>query len=169
MYIPFEQLSDEARIWIYQANRPLAYEERILMSQKTKDFLAQWTSHGNPKQCSANIFYDQFLILAVEESFQGATGCAVDASIQFIRSLEQELQVDLLDRTHIAFRQDECNVLVPLGQLKEKIQQEIISADMLTFDNTITKKAELIDKWLIGAKDAWLSKYFQPHSLASTA
>ena len=161
MYIPFEQLSDEARIWVYQANRSLVYEERAAMLQKTKSFLAQWASHGNPLQCSADILYDQYLILAVEESFQGATGCAVDASIQFIRSLEQEFQIDLLDRTVIAFRQDENNMIVPLGQLQEKIQQGIISADMLTFDNTITKKEALAHQWLIRARDSWLGKYFR--------
>lgn len=160
MYIPFQQLSDEARIWVYQASRPLVHEQRAAMLQKTQSFLEQWASHGNPLQCSADILYNQFLILAVEESFQGATGCAVDASIQFIRSLEQEFQLDLLDRTHIAFRQDEHNVVVPLGQLTAKIQQGIISADMLTFDNTITKKEALAEQWLVRAKDSWLGKYF---------
>ena len=160
MYIPFEQLSDEARVWVYQANRSLVHEEKAGILQQTKAFLAQWTAHGSPLHCSAAILYDQFLILAVEESFQGATGCAVDASIQFIRSLEQEHQIDLLDRTHIAFRKAESNVVVPLEQLQEKIQQRSISADMLTFDNTITKKEALADQWLVRAQDSWLGKYF---------
>ena len=168
MYIPFEQLSDEARIWVYQASRPLSQQEQTSMLQKALSFLTQWVSHGNPLQSSAALLYDQFLILAVEESFQGATGCAVDASIQFIRSLEQEFQLTLLDRTHVAFRQDEHNVLVPLSQLQAKIQQESISAKTLTFDNTITKKRELADQWLIRAKDAWLGKYFQPRPIATS-
>ena len=165
MYIPFSQLSDEARIWIYQANRPLTQEESKMMLQSAQEFLAQWASHGRPLQGSAEILYDQFLILAVEESFQGATGCAVDASVQFIRSLEQELQLSLMDRTHIAFRHDEANIIVPLGHIKEKIQQGDISADMLTFDNTITHKAALADKWLVRVGDSWLGRYFheQPH------
>ena len=81
MYIPFEQLSDEARLWIYQANRLLTQEERISILQKSLTFLTKWVSHGNPLQSSAALLHDQFLVLAVEESFQGATGCAVDASI----------------------------------------------------------------------------------------
>ena len=169
MYIPFEQLSDEARIWIYQANRSLVDEESAAILQKTKSFLAQWASHGNPLQCSADIRYDQFLILAVEERFQGATGCAVDASIQFIRSLDQEFQLDLLDRTLITFRQDQNNVVVPLRQLQEKIQQGKISAAMLTFDNTITTKAALAHQWLIHARDSWLGKYFTASSACAAA
>ena len=153
MYIPFHQLSGEAHVWIYQASHPFGQEEKAAVLQKVQAFLEQWASHGRPLQCSAEILYDQFLILAVDESFQSATGCAVDASVQFIRGLEQAFQVDLLNRTHIAFRRGEANSVVPLGQLKEKIQQGAILGDMLTFDNTITKKEEnekrilLCDTW----------------------
>ena len=160
MYIPFEQLSDEARIWVYQASRPLVQQEREKVLQEAQSFLAQWASHGNPLQCSATIMHNQFLILAVEESFQGATGCAVDASVQFIRSLEQAFQISMLDRTQIAFRQGEENSIVPLAQLQEKIEEGNIMPGMLTFDNTITKKADLEAKWLVRAKDTWLGRYF---------
>ena len=160
MYIPFEQLSAEARIWVYQASRPLEVGESEKILEETRAFLAPWASHGNPLQGSATILYNQFLVLAVEESFKGATGCAVDASVQFIRVLEQTFQIDLLDRTRIAFRQNGEQVLVPLSELKENIQQGSISADMLTFDNTVTKKADLEDKWLVLAKDSWLSSYY---------
>ena len=160
MYIPFHQLSDAARIWIYQASRPLEQEAKEAMLQKVQAFLEQWASHGHPLQCGTAILYDQFLILAVEERLQGATGCAVDASVQFIGELEQIFQVGLLDRTHIAFRWGEDHCLVPLDQLKAKIQQGTILADMLTFDNTITKKGALTNQWLVRAGDSWLSKYF---------
>ncbi|HAN50013.1 MAG TPA: hypothetical protein DCQ08_03350 [Amoebophilaceae bacterium] len=160
MYVPFNQLSDAARIWVYQASRPLEQEEKATMLQNLQEFLEQWTAHGNPLQCSTEILYEQFLILAVEESLQGATGCAVDASVQFIRGLEQAFQVHLLHRDYIAFRRGETNFVVPLDQLKEKIQQGAILADMLTFDNTVTKKEELADRWLVRAEDSWLAKYF---------
>jgi len=160
MYVPFNQLSDEARIWVYQASRPLGQEEKKLILQKTRDFLAQWASHGHPLQSSVEILQDQFLVLAVEESFQCATGCAIAASVQFIRELEQTFQVDFLYKTHIAFRNHQANFLVPLSQLKEKIQQGIILKDLLTFDNTITKKEELASKWLTRAEESWIGKYF---------
>ena len=161
MYTPFNQLSDQARIWIYQANRPLRKEEATAMLQKTKIFLAQWSAHGNPLQGSAAIRYDHFLILAVEESTQSATGCAVDASMQLIRGLEQAFQVDFLARTNIAFRHGHDIWIVPIAQLKAKVQQGAILPNMLTFDNTITQKGALVDQWLVRAQDAWLGRYFQ--------
>ena len=75
MYIPFQQLSDKARIWIYQASRPFKNDEQTKIHAKAQAFLEQWTTHGRPLQCSATLFYDQFLVLAVEESYP------IDASI----------------------------------------------------------------------------------------
>ena len=163
MYIPFAQLSDAARIWIYQASRPLPQEASVLL-QKAQDFVAQWTAHGRPLQGSATLRYDQFLVLAVEESLQNATGCAVDASTQLVRDLEQAFQITLLERTCIAFRQEQKNMLVPLAQLAAQIQQGIVAKEMLMFDNTITKKGDLADKWLVPARATWLGKYFAAHS-----
>ncbi|MCU0317777.1 MAG: hypothetical protein MUC61_00320 [Amoebophilaceae bacterium] len=161
MYIPFHQLSGEAHVWVYQASRPFGQEEKAAVLQKAQEFLGQWASHGLPLQCSAEILYDQFLILAVDETLQSATGCAVDASVKFIRTLEQAFQVDLLSRTHVAFRQGEDNFLVPLSQLEDSIRQGAISEDMLTFDNTITKKTEIVDKWLVRAGESWFGRYFR--------
>ena len=160
MYLPFHQLSDEARIWVYQASRPLAHAETAQLLQKAQEFLGQWAAHGHPLQCSAEIFYDQFLILAVEESYQSTTGCSIDASVQFIRELEQTFKVDLLDRTHVAFRYHDANFTVPLDQIQEKVKQGTITEDMLLFDNTITTKEALVGKWLVRAGDSWISMYF---------
>ena len=163
MYIPFMQLSDAARIWIYQASRPLTQEASALL-QKVQDFVEQWAAHGRPLQGSATLRYDQFLILAVEESLQSVTGCEVDASIQLVRDQERAFQITLLDRTCIAFRQEQKNMLVPLAQLAAQIQQGIVAKETLIFDNTITKKGDLADKWLVPAQATWLGKYFTPCS-----
>lgn len=160
MYVSFDQLSDEARIWIYQANRPLQPEETSTLLPMTREFLERWAAHGRPLQCSATLLYDQFLVLAVEESYQGATGCSVDASVQFVRQLEQTFQISLLDRTQIAFRRTNDTVVTSLNQLKAQIQAGAADADLLVFDNTITQKAALANQWLIPVKESWLGKYF---------
>jgi len=160
MYIPFDQLSDEARIWIYPANRFLERIEQEIILKESHAFLAQWDTHGQPLQCSAKVFYNQFLILAVEESFQPVSGCAIDASVQFVRTLAQSFQIDFLNKTLIIFRYNGANFMVPLDQLTKKIQQGVVSEDTFTFDNTILTKKDLSDKWLIRARMSWLGKYF---------
>lgn len=60
MYIPFEQLSDQARIWIYQANRSLTLQEQEAVLQASKTLVATWTSHERPLQGSAHGQCHQF-------------------------------------------------------------------------------------------------------------
>ena len=38
MYIPFEELSAESRVWIYQGSRPFTPHEEELMSKALKNF-----------------------------------------------------------------------------------------------------------------------------------
>jgi hypothetical protein len=35
---------------------------------------------------------------------QSATGCSIDASVEFIQSLEQKYKVDLLDKMNVTFK-----------------------------------------------------------------
>ena len=160
MYMPFEQLSDDARIWVYQANRKFTQGEQAALLPKTREFLQTWEAHGRSLYCSVTLRYDQFIILAVEDKVQNPTGCAVDASVQFIRTLEQACEVTLLDRTHIAFKDDTRIFLIQLDKLPHAVKHGTILRDMLTFDNTITKKRELTHKWLVRVQDTWLNKHF---------
>jgi len=68
MYIPFDALSDQAHIWIYQAHRQLMPEEQEAILHKAKAFLAAWTSHGRPLQCGAKIFYDRLLGFSIAKT-----------------------------------------------------------------------------------------------------
>ena len=168
MYTSFNQLSGQAHIWIYQANRQLATEEIAAILQKSKAFLEAWTSHGRPLQCGAEVLHNRFLVFAIERSTQELSCCTVDSAIHFLRELKDTLQLDLLDRTNVVFKQGDAIFTVPLDQVKEKIQQGEILADMLMFDNTITHKAALADKWLVPAKDSWLGKYVPQPMLSRT-
>ncbi len=161
MKVLFDQLSDEACIWIYQADRALTMDEQVTLLIDTDEFLDNWTSHGQPLKCSYVLLYDQFLILSVEEQYQGATGCAIDASIQFLQTLEKKLKLRFLDRTQLAFMHDETVVLVPMSQIEAKIQEGVVTSDMYFFDNTITKKGDMLGQWIVNVQDTWLAKYFK--------
>jgi len=46
MYIPFDQMPDEARVWIYPSNRPFSESEIPLLKNLVEQFLTQWTAHN---------------------------------------------------------------------------------------------------------------------------
>ncbi|OUW72803.1 MAG: ABC transporter ATPase, partial [Flavobacteriaceae bacterium TMED204] len=46
MKVPFDQLPDTARVWIYPANRSFSEDEIAEIKEKAEVFLEQWTAHG---------------------------------------------------------------------------------------------------------------------------
>ena len=96
MYVPFESLPEESRIWIYQSNRKFSDEEIAEIENDLKSFIENWAAHGTSLEASYLLKYNRFIILAVNQEVQQATGCSIDSSVAFIQELEQKYQVDLI-------------------------------------------------------------------------
>ncbi|WP_317048526.1 hypothetical protein [Echinicola strongylocentroti] len=153
-------MPDTARVWIYQANRKFSNEEKDLITSRMTAFCDQWNTHGNRMPTSFDIKYDQFIILSVDESQLGASGCSIDSSVRTLRELDEVLQVNLLDQGKVSFiNQDEITIS-SLGQIKEYIQDGQLTSSTKVFNTTVQRKEDLKDKWLIPASDSWLNRYF---------
>ena len=46
MYVPFENLPEDSKIWIYQSNRKFSEEEITEIENELKTFLENWSAHG---------------------------------------------------------------------------------------------------------------------------
>jgi len=88
MYIPFENLPENSKIWIYQSNRKFSEAEMTEIENELKAFLENWTAHGTGLEASYLLKYNRFIIIAVNQEVQQATGCSIDSSVAFIQSLE---------------------------------------------------------------------------------
>ena len=160
MYIPFDQLPPHARLWIYQAGRPFTEAEQAEIKPLLERFSTEWSSHGKGLQASAELLYDRFLVLANNESETAASGCSIDASVNFVRELEQRYGVSFFDRTQLAFLQEGQVKLVSMSELKNKVAAGDIRKDSLYFDTLIHNYQELETAWPKPAGNSWLSRYF---------
>lgn len=160
MKVDFNLLPDHSRIWIYQSNRPLSPEEKVKIHEMAADFIAEWTAHGNELKAGAGIFYDHFLVLSVNERVTGVSGCSIDASVRFIRQLENLLDIELTDRSKIACLEQDTVRLTNLQNIKNQIANQQIMPDTLIFNNLVQTKGALKDQWLVPAGDSWMKKYF---------
>ncbi|MEQ9468795.1 MAG: hypothetical protein RLN88_15400 [Ekhidna sp.] len=161
MLIPFEQMPDHARLWIYQAERKLTAQEVEFVEANTKTFLNQWQAHGNDLKASFSVEYDQFLIISVDESFSQASGCSIDASVHLIKALENELRISFMTTSQVAFLQGETINLYPFNQLKIQAQEQVITPETLVFDNTVQNVAAFRSGWLKESGQTWVKRYFQ--------
>lgn len=93
MYIPFENLPEESKIWIYQSNRKFSDDEFAAIDADLKIFIENWAAHGTSLEASYLLKYNRFIILAVNQEVQIATGCSIDSSVQFIQTLEKNMML----------------------------------------------------------------------------
>ncbi len=156
----FDQLPDTARVWIYQASRPLTEAELTAANRLLTQFTADWTAHGHALRAGGAFLHQQFLIIGLDESQAGASGCSIDASVHFVQALERLLTVELLDKSQLAFLADGVVQLRSRGELREAVAAGDLTANSLYFDNTLTTKAQLKASWPMPAGQTWLRKYF---------
>jgi hypothetical protein len=130
-------------------------------------FTRDWKSHGTPVRADGHLFYGQFIVLMADETAAGVSGCSTDSSVHLIKQIEQHTSANLFDRINLAFYIDGQVRLVPLAQLPKQIENGLIQADTLYFNNTIQTKEELEASWLIPVKDSWLGKKYLRTQTAS--
>lgn len=160
MYLPFEEMPAGARIWIYQSDRKLTPEEERLVSEKLQPFCEQWNTHGSRMPTSFDIKYSKFIILSVDESQLGASGCSIDSSVKTLRNIEEELGINLLNQGKVSFMEGEEVTTATLPEIKNYISSGKLEQETYIFNPIVEKKKDLEEKWLITAKESWLSKYF---------
>ena len=161
MLAKFDRISENARVWIYQADRAISDEEKALIDQELQRFLGQWAAHGSALQAAGDVLHQHFLIICIDESFQMASGCSIDSSVRFVQELGQKLGIDFFQRTNLAFALDGNIELVAMAQLKAAVEQGKVTADSLFFDNNIQSKSQLAGQWQIKAGESWLKRYFK--------
>jgi hypothetical protein len=160
MYVAFDHLPPQARVWIYQASRPLAEEEIMPLLPRLAAFAEEWTSHGRQLAASAQLLHKQFLVIGLDEQVAGASGCSIDASVRFVQELERNLGVLLLEKSRMAFLTNGELRLLTRRELREAIATGQVQADTLYFNNTLTTKGQLDDQWPAPAGQTWLASYF---------
>ncbi len=163
MNINFQDLipkdfDDNSRVWVYQSNRLFSKKEALQLQEKLKNFSKEWNSHGSAVKSYANLFFRRFIILMADESAVKVGGCSTDSAFRFIKNLEKEYDVQLLDRQTVAFIVNEKIRLVPLADVNFSIENDFITPDTLFFNNTILIKKELLNNWIIPLKDSWLAQ-----------
>lgn len=161
MYVPFEEMPDHSRIWIYQSNRKFSDEEVQVIEQKLQEFTEQWVAHATPLQTSFTIKYNRFVILVVDQEVHAASGCSIDASVRVIQELEKQFAVDLMDKMNVTFRTGEFIAYKDLADFKKMAKSKAVSAETIVFNNLVNDLGEFKDFWEVPAAESWHSRFFK--------
>lgn len=160
MYVPFENLPPESKIWIYQSNRKFSDEEFAEIESDLKIFLDSWAAHGASLECSYQLKYNRFIVLAVNQEVQNPTGCSIDASVQFIQNLEQKYSVDLLDKMNVTFKLGDHVAHKTLIDFKKMAKDKAVTENTIVFNNLVNTIEDWNDNWEVPAGESWHSRFF---------
>ncbi|MCO5945653.1 ABC transporter ATPase [Mucilaginibacter flavidus] len=152
--------SENSRVWVYQGDRELTDNEALQIKVLLDNFTTGWTAHNNQLKAKAEIRYNRFLILIVDEGQAGASGCSIDKSVHFMQQIEAQFGINLFDRFNLAYRKGNEVLSAPRAQFEELLKQGNINTDTIVFNNLVQNLTELENKWEVPFKDSWHIQLF---------
>lgn len=158
---PYNELSPKSKIWIYQSSRPFNNIEALAIQQELENFTQQWAAHGQGLKAYGTLYYQQFIILMVDETAHGASGCSIDSSVHFLKDLQKKYKATLFDRLNMAYKNASNEIVTADRNTFEKlVNMGEINDDTIVFNNLVRNKQEFETKWEIPMKESWHKRIF---------
>jgi hypothetical protein len=127
--------SEDARVWLYVADRKLSEHEGGEVLSKSQLFAQSWTAHNHLLSAGAFLLYDQILVLIVDETKTSASGCSIDKSTHFVEGIGKLFDVDFFVRDLVFYQDNEGLVSsVKLNQLSRLLSLASITPETLVLD-----------------------------------
>lgn len=157
MFCNFEEISPEAKVWVYQSNRALTTQEVSEINHQIIEFINSWTAHQQVVKGFGEVKYNRFIVLCAD-SF--TSGCSIDTSVHFIKRVGALYNIDFFDRLSIAYLKDDnqSTDTFRLNKLQALYEEQKISDDTIIFNNLVANKQALLDNWQVKLADSFLAE-----------
>ncbi|WP_299118412.1 ABC transporter ATPase [uncultured Tenacibaculum sp.] len=157
MLVDFNTLSEEAKVWIYPSSRKFYPQEIEGLKEKLKTFSEEWKSEEDFK-VSFELRYNRFIIFSVEDNIQ-LSNAEIDKQVAFVLQLQQEYDIELLDKMNVCFKQGEYTQYKELKDFKKLIKNKSVTGKTIVFDNLVQTKHELNNYWEVPITESWYSRF----------
>lgn len=155
MYVAPASLSENSRIWIYQADREMQPQEQQTLKTELEKFVSEWTAHNIALSGSFEILHDRFIVIMIDESKTSASGCSIDKCFNFLKKMEKELNINFMNRLLLAFKENNEIKIMPKNKFEDLLKTGQLNEETIVFNNLIEKKSDLKTKWLVPLKESW--------------
>ncbi len=159
MLTDYDLMPDLSRVWIYQSDRSFSSEELELIKNKVEIFINTWQRHGDDLKASYKIVYNQFIVLLVDEDVNNVSGCSIDSSVNLIKELESEFDVDLTNKLNVSFKDGNNINIVKLSDFQIFAKESKITSKTIVFNNLVTTKSDFENKWEIPVENSWHKRF----------
>jgi hypothetical protein len=155
------EFSTNSRVWVYQSDKKLTDDLVSQIQQRLDAFTTQWTAHNNQLKAKGEVRYNRFLILIVDETQAGASGCSIDKSVHFMQGLEKEFGINLFDRFNLAYREADEVLSLPRHGFEDLLKNGTINTNTIVYNNLVQNLNELQTKWEVPFKESWHIQLFR--------
>ena len=131
-------IPDDARIWIYASEKSLSQNQESYILKFISNHLQNWEAHQLPLTAGVTILEHHFIVVALDESKNKASGCSIDTLQKKIQEVEKVLSISLMNRLNIFCKIDGQIQCVPSFRL-----DSVAKSDTLFYDLTIECKSGL--------------------------
>jgi hypothetical protein len=155
MFTPIDQLPETSRVWIYQATTPFNEATANGIREAAKAFTEKWTAHDASLKAGAEVYHNLFLVFAVDESHNDASGCSLDKKVRFVREMEKAFQLDFFDRMRIAYRSAAGVTAVPFAEFGKMLESGTAKEETIVFNNLVSTLKEFRNSWEVPLVQSW--------------
>lgn len=150
-------LPDHARVWCFGASSRPSDEAVARLRESMAAFLSEWTAHRAQLRAAFDWLHDRFLVVAVDETNVGASGCSIDALTGQIRRLEELTGVTLLDSAPVWYRDADGEIRrVGRADFREMADRGEIGPETPVFDLTAETLEDVrTGAWEVEAGRSW--------------
>jgi hypothetical protein len=157
--VAFEKLPDDARTWVFGADRTLNDQQSQQLTQEVDRFLPTWNAHGSPLTVGRDWRYGRFLTIAVDQSTAGASGCSIDGLFRTLKAIEPALGASLVTSGLVFFRDAKGAVQsIDRQKFSELGAEGTLSPQTTVFDPTVTTAGEWRARFELPLGDSWHAK-----------
>lgn len=153
--VPFDQLPDDARCWVFAARAPVDDVDEPRLLSAVDGFLLTWKAHGNALT-SGRLFRDEhFLVVGVDERAADASGCSIDGLFAVLQKIEEGIGTSMVGGGMIYFRAGDLVLACTRAQFEAMAAMGEVDADVTVFDTTVTTVGDYRTRFERKARESW--------------
>ena len=149
MLADFHTLPEESRIWLYAAENALTKDQQNYILKVVSEDLKGWNAHKATLTAGVTILENHFIVIALDGSINGASGCSIDTLQNTIQNIEKELSISLMNRLNVFCKIEGSIQVIPSFKLGS-----VAKADTPFYDLTILTKSDL-NTYLKPISEGW--------------
>lgn len=159
MFVEYSTISDTAKVWVYPSSRKFYPNEIEEVTQKIQSFIQNWKAGDEDFTASFQFLYERFIVLIADDEKSALQNVDIDTSVAFILKLQEDYNVQLLDKMNVCFKQGKYVQYKELKDFKKLLKNKAVTGKTIIFDNLVANNYDFKNFWEIPIEDSWYNRF----------